>query len=52
MVGAAMSNPFRANNVRASERADLHAILQSAGATAASRSQHSPSRDGARRAAV
>ena len=41
MVGAAMSNPFRANNVRASERAELHAILQSAGAAAASRSQHS-----------
>ena len=41
MVGAAMSNPFRANNARAADRPELHAILQSAGAMPASRSRAS-----------
>jgi len=39
MVDAAMSNPFRANNLRAADEAELHAILLAAGATPASRPQ-------------
>jgi alcohol dehydrogenase class IV len=39
MVAAAMSNPFRANNLRAADEAELHAILLAAGATPASRPQ-------------
>jgi hypothetical protein len=34
-----MSNPFRANNLRDADAAELHAILLGAGATPASRSQ-------------